>query len=154
MYTVIVFVSFQSLLPCTLGALRIILMPTFWMVSILYSSSLVNWPVDWNWSGPRTSPHVKVSLVSVCGWCGQTEEPWGGCKNFILAKGLKIEFLGIITRKQFNLVHTFYESCVHFDSVTHSSIHMTQKFMIQGCPTLVHLSNKNSNLTCNKYKHK
>ena len=34
-----------------------------------------------------------------------------------------------------SLVQTFCESCVHFD-IIHSSIHMTGRLVIQGCPTL------------------
>ena len=63
------------------------------------------WPVDWNWSGPKTNPYVKFLLVlCLCWWCGQTG---GGAfervQIFILAEGLKIEFLGLMRqRKQFD----------------------------------------------------
>ena len=47
---------------------------------------------------------------------------------FILAEGLKIDFLALSGRES-SLVQTFRESCVHF-----SSIHMTRR--IQRCSTL------------------
>ena len=37
------------------------------------------------------------------------------------------------------MVQTFCESCVHFD-FTHSSVHMTWRFVIQGCPTLCRMA--------------
>ena len=61
-------------------------------------------------------------------------ELWRGCKFFFLAEGLKIEFFGISGRES-SLVQTFCESCKQLD-ITHPSIHMTQRFVIQGCPTL------------------
>ena len=53
---------------------------------------------------------------------------------FNLAEGLKIEFLALSGRES-SLVQTFFESCEQLD-ITHPSIHMTQTFVIQGCPTL------------------
>ena len=54
---------------------------------------------------------------------------------FILAEGLKIELLALSGRES-SLVQTFCESCVHLD-ITHPSVRMTQRFVIQGCPTLI-----------------
>ena len=54
----------------------------------------------------------------------------GAGANFILAEG---RFLALSGRES-SLVQTFCESCVHLD-ITHPSIHMTQRFVIQGCPT-------------------
>ena len=45
-----------------------------------------------------------------------------------------MNFLALSGRESI-LVQTFCESCVHFD-FTHSSIHMTRKFAIQGFPTI------------------
>ena len=60
------------------------------------------WPVDWNWSGPRTNPYASFHLfcVCVCG-CGQTE---GGALElvqiFILVGRLKIgRFLALSVRE-------------------------------------------------------
>ena len=55
---------------------------------------------------------------------------------FILAEGLNIEFLALSGREG-SLVQTFCESCEQLD-ITHPSDHMTQRFMIQGCPTLIY----------------
>ena len=60
----------------------------------------------------------------MCRLCGQTGggvEPW---PIFILAEGLKIEFLALSGREN-RLVQTFRESCVHLD-ITHPSVHMTR----------------------------
>ena len=54
---------------------------------------------------------------------------------FILAEGLKIEYFGSIRLKKNSLVQTFCESCEQLD-ITHPSVHMTRRFVIQGCPTL------------------
>ena len=53
---------------------------------------------------------------------------------FILAEELKIQFLTLSGRES-SLVQTFCESCEQLD-ITHPSIHMTRRFVIQGCPTL------------------
>ena len=62
---------------------------------------------------------------------------WGGALEtvqiFILAEGLK-KFLALSARKS-SLVQTFCESCVRLD-ITHQSVHMARRFVIQGCPTL------------------
>ena len=60
---------------------------------------------------------------------------------FILAEGLKIEFFFALSGRESSLVQTFCESCeqLHVD-ITYPSIHMTWRFVIQGCPTL----NKNT----------
>ena len=50
---------------------------------------------------------------------------------FILAEELKIEFSG----RESSLVQTFCESCEQLE-ITHPSIHMTRRFVTQGCPTL------------------
>ena len=50
----------------------------------------------------------------------------------ILAEGLKIELSG----RESSLVQTFCESCEQLD-ITHPFVHMTQRFVIQGCPTLI-----------------
>ena len=42
-------------------------------------------------------------------------------------------FLALSGRES-SLVQTFCQSCVHLD-ITHSSVHMTQRFVIQGHPT-------------------
>ena len=67
--------------------------------------------------------------------CGQTG---GGALErvqiFILAEGLKLRFLALSGRES-SLVQKFYESCVHLD-ITHPSVHMARRFVIQGCPTL------------------
>ena len=44
-------------------------------------------------------------------------------------------FLALSGRES-SLVQTFCESCVHLD-ITHPSVHMTRRFVIQGCPTLM-----------------
>ena len=68
--------------------------------------------------------------------CGQTG---GGALErvqiFILALGLKIEVFLALSGTESSLVKTFCESCVQLD-ITHPSVHMTQRFVIQGCPTL------------------
>ena len=38
-----------------------------------------------------------------------------------------------LSGRESSLVQTFCESCVHLDT-THPSVHMTQRFVIQGCP--------------------
>ena len=43
-------------------------------------------------------------------------------------------FLALSGRES-SLVQTFCESCVHLD-ITHPSVYMTRRFVIQGCPTL------------------
>ena len=53
---------------------------------------------------------------------------------FILAEGQKIEFLALSGRES-SLVQTFCESCAHLD-ITHPSVYITQRFVIQSCPTL------------------
>ena len=40
-----------------------------------------------------------------------------------------------LSGRESSLVQTFCESCVHLD-ITHPSVHMTRRFVIQGCPTL------------------
>ena len=37
--------------------------------------------------------------------------------------------------RESSLVQTFCESCVRLD-ITHQSVHMARRFVIQGCPTL------------------
>ena len=59
-------------------------------------------------------------------------------KIFILAEGLKIEAFFALSGEESSWVQTFCQSCVHLDFV-HSSVHMTQQFVIQGCPTLKQL---------------
>ena len=79
--------------------------------------------------------------------CGQTG---GGALErvqiFILAEGLKIDFFGALSGRESSLVQTFCESCVHLD-ITHPSVHMTQRFVIQGCPTLKHILSLSLSLT-------
>ena len=53
---------------------------------------------------------------------------------FILAEELKFRFLALSGRES-SLVLTFCKSCVHLD-IIHPSVHMTWRFVIQGCPTL------------------
>ena len=53
----------------------------------------------------------------------------------ILAEGLKIKSFLALSGRESSLVQTFCESCVHLD-ITHPSVHMTRRFVIQGCPTL------------------
>ena len=96
----------------------------------------VFWPVDWNWSGPRTNPYTNFLLdLCVCWWCCQTG---GGALErlqiFILAEGIKIIVLALSGRES-SLVQTFCESCVYLD-ITLPSILMTQRFVIEGCLTL------------------
>ena len=43
-------------------------------------------------------------------------------------------FLALSGRES-SLVQTFCESCVHLD-ITHPSVHMARRFVIQGCPTI------------------
>ena len=57
---------------------------------------------------------------------------------FILVEGLKIEFLALSGRES-SLVQTFCKSCEQLN-ITHSSVHMTWRFVIQGCPTLIMFS--------------
>ena len=45
-----------------------------------------------------------------------------------------MSFLALSARES-SLVQTFCESCVHLD-ITHQSVHMARRFVIQGCPTL------------------
>ena len=54
---------------------------------------------------------------------------------FILAEGLKIEFFFALSGRESSLVQTFCESCEQLD-ITHPCVHMTRRFVIQGCPTL------------------
>ena len=54
-------------------------------------------------------------------------ELWRGCK------GLKIEFFALSGRE------SSCESCEKLD-ITHPSVHMTQRFVIQGRPTLISIS--------------
>ena len=58
---------------------------------------------------------------------------------FILAEGLKVSFLALSDRES-SLLQTFCESCVHLD-INHPSVHMTWRFVIQGCPTLIEVLN-------------
>ena len=55
-----------------------------------------------------------------------------------------------LSGRESRLIQTFRESCEQLD-VTHPSVHMTQRFAIQGCPTLkmccLHLQNR---LDCDK----
>ena len=51
----------------------------------------------------------------------------------ILAEGLRIEFL--LSGTESSLVQIFWESFEQLD-ITHPSVHMAQRFVIQGCPTL------------------
>ena len=44
-------------------------------------------------------------------------------------------FLALSGRES-SLVQTFCESCLHLD-ITHPSVHMTRRVVIQGCPTLI-----------------
>ena len=55
---------------------------------------------------------------------------------FSLSEGLKIEFFLALSGRESSLVQTFCESCEQLD-ITHPSIHMTRRFVIQGCPTLM-----------------
>ena len=50
---------------------------------------------------------------------------------FIIAEGLKMALSG----RESSLVQTFCEFCIHLD-IAHPSVHMTHRFVIQGCPTL------------------
>ena len=43
--------------------------------------------------------------------------------------------VGLSGGRESSLVQTFCESCVHFD-ITHPSVHITRRSVIQGCPTL------------------
>ena len=45
-----------------------------------------------------------------------------------------MSFLALSGRES-SLVQTFCEFCVQLD-ITHPSVHMTRRFVIQGCPTL------------------
>ena len=45
-----------------------------------------------------------------------------------------MSFLALSARES-SLVQTFCESCVRLD-ITHQSVHMARRFVIQGCPTL------------------
>ena len=45
-----------------------------------------------------------------------------------------MSFLALSGRES-SLIQTFCESCLHLD-ITHPSVHMTQRFVTQGCPTL------------------
>ena len=49
-----------------------------------------------------------------------------------------MSFFLALSGRESSLVQTFCESCVHFD-ITHPSVHMTQRFVIQGCPTLTRI---------------
>ena len=42
-----------------------------------------------------------------------------------------------LSARESSLVQTFCESCVRLD-ITHQSVHMARRFVIQGCPTLIH----------------
>ena len=46
-----------------------------------------------------------------------------------------MSFLALSGRES-SLVQTLCESCVHLD-ITHRSVHMTRRFVFQGCPTLI-----------------
>ena len=86
------------------------------------------------WSQDKPTCKVFTSFVCVL----LIWSDWGGALErvqiFILAEGLKIEFLALSGRET-SLVRTFCESCVHLD-IAHPSVHMTRRFVIQGCPTL------------------
>ena len=45
-----------------------------------------------------------------------------------------MSFLALSARES-SSVQTFCESCVRLD-ITHQSVHMARRFVIQGCPTL------------------
>ena len=70
---------------------------------------------------------------------------------FILAEGLKIEIFWALSGRESSLIQTFYESCAHLD-ITHRSVHMSQRFVIRGCPTLMTHSttNQSSKLACKR----
>ena len=57
---------------------------------------------------------------------------------FILAEGLKIDFFLALSGRESSLVQTFCKSCAHLD-ITHPSVHMSRRFVIQSCPTLKQL---------------
>ena len=58
---------------------------------------------------------------------------FGEGANF-LAEGLKIGIFLALSGRESSLVQTFCESCEQLD-ITQPSVHMTQRFVIQGCPT-------------------
>ena len=47
---------------------------------------------------------------------------------------MEVGFLALSGRES-SLVQTFCESCEQLD-ITHPSVHMTRRFVIQGCPIL------------------
>ena len=58
--------------------------------------------------------------------------------QIFLAEVLKLSFLALSGRET-SLVQTFCESYAQLD-ITHPSVHMTRRFVIQGSPTLVTLN--------------
>ena len=52
-----------------------------------------------------------------------------------------MSFLALSARES-SLVQTFCESCVRLD-ITHQSVHMARRFVIQGCPTLIRFMGSN-----------
>ena len=68
---------------------------------------------------------------------------WSDVWGWSLGKGANFYFNWgtkklALSGRESSLVQTFCESCVHLD-MTHPSVHMTQRFVIQGCPTLMDL---------------
>ena len=116
----------------------------FWLVSLISvvgsQHTFEFWSVHWNWSGPRTHPYINFSLVLCVCWChGQI-----GCvilqrvQIFILDEGLKVDFCHYCVES--SLEQTV--SLLYTLTLTHSSIHMTQRFGIQCMFTYLNLPYK------------
>ena len=86
--------------------------------------------LKWSHAGQIHTQSSYLFCVCVDDVVGLGVEPWEGA-NFISAEGLKID----LSVRESSLLQIFYEYCAQLD-VTHPSIHMTWKFVIQGCPTL------------------
>ena len=69
-----------------------------------------------------------LMMWSDCGWS------LGEGANFHFSWGTKNWVFWALSGRESTLVQTFCETCVHLD-ITHSSVHMTRRFEIQGCPT-------------------
>ena len=93
----------------------------------------VFWLVELKWSQDKSTCKVLLDLCVLMMW---SDWGWsfGEGANFYFSWGLKIEFLAFSGRES-SLAQTFCESCEQLD-ITHPSIHMTRRFVIQGCPTL------------------
>ena len=101
----------------------------------VFEVKCVFWSVDWNWRLDKSIR--KVFTWFVCVLMVWSDWGWslGEGANFYFSFGTKNWGFLALSGTESSLVKTFCESCVQLD-ITHPSVHMTQRFVIQGCPTL------------------